>query len=238
MQCVILAGGLGMRLRPITETIPKALLPINGRPFADYQLAWLARQSITEVVYCIGYLGNMVADHVGNGSAFGLLVQYVDEGPTLKGTAGALRLALDAGVLADAFFVLYGDSFLPIAFPPVFERFRASGCPALMTVMRNGNRWDRSNVIYNPPAIELYDKKADDAVRARMMHIDYGLSVLARTLIAERVPPGTVSDLADLFRDLSGAGKLAGFEITERFYEVGSSAGIADFERYAQESGL
>lgn len=236
MQCVILAGGLGTRLWPTTKTIPKALIPINGRPFADYQLAWLARQKVTEVVYCIGFLGEQIRSHVGDGSAFGLRVNYVDEGENLKGTAGALRLAFDTGVLADVFFVLYGDSYLPVEFEPVMAAFAESGRPALMTVMRNRDRWDRSNVIFVPPTVVLYDKTSDEATRARMTYIDYGLSVVSRDLIGRSVDPSAKADLADIFKALSIAGELAGFEITQRFYEVGSQTGIADFTRLVAES--
>jgi NDP-sugar pyrophosphorylase family protein len=238
MQCVILAGGLGTRLRPVTDAIPKALVPVRGRPFADYQLAWLARQSVDDVVYCIGYRGGQIVSHVGDGKPWGLGVQYVDEGNELKGTAGALRLALDSGLLADAFFVLYGDSFLPIEFPPVFRAFTASARPALMTVMRNENRWGRSNVIFEAASIALYDKRADEATLRRMTHIDYGLSVLSRDLIATRVRRGQTADLADVFRDLSLVGELAGYEVTERFYEVGSPEGITDFDHYLEKSRL
>jgi MurNAc alpha-1-phosphate uridylyltransferase len=236
MQCVILAGGLGTRLWPVTKTIPKALIPINGRPFADYQLAWLARQQVTDVVYCVGFLGEQIRSHVASGSAFGLTVRYADEGSNRKGTAGALRLALDAGLLAEAFFVLYGDSFLPIEFAPVFAAFQASGRPALMTVMRNQDRWDRSNIIFTPPLVTLYDKGCDEATRARMAYIDYGLSVVSRDLIAKHVASGTTADLADVFRRLSIAGEIAGFETTQRFFEVGSQQGIADFGRYLTSS--
>jgi NDP-sugar pyrophosphorylase family protein len=225
MQSVILAGGLGTRLYPITHEIPKALVPIRGKPFAAYQLAWLARQGINEVVY-------------GNGSAWGLSVRYVDEGKDLKGTAGALRLALETAPLDDAFFVLYGDSFLPIDYPPVFAQYGRAGKPALMTVLRNENRWDRSNVIYAPPLVELYDKNCDEATRAMMTHIDYGLLVISRRLVAERIAPGATVDLADVLHRLSRQGNLAGFEVTQRFYEVGSMSGIDDFGRYVDQVGL
>jgi NDP-sugar pyrophosphorylase family protein len=238
MQCVILAGGLGTRLWPMTQTLAKCLIPINGRPFADYQLTWLSRQGITDVVYCIGYLGAQIRAAVGDGSRFGLTVRYADEGDDLKGTGGALRGALDAGLLADIFFVLYGDSFLPVQFGPILAAFHASGCRALMTVMRNENRWDTSNAIFAAPFVTLYDKECDDATRARMSYIDYGLSILRRDLIAEQIPAGAKVDLADLFKKLSLARELAGFEIADRFYEVGSQRGIAEFSRFAEYAGL
>jgi MurNAc alpha-1-phosphate uridylyltransferase len=238
MQCVILAGGLGTRLWPVTKTIPKSLIPIQGRPFADYQLAWLASQQVTEVVFCVGFLGKQIRSHIGAGAAFGLSVSYVDEGEDLKGTGGALRLAFDAELLDESFFVLYGDSFLPIEYAPVQAAYRKSGKPALMTVMQNKNRWDRSNAIFIPPNVTLYDKKCNDETRARMNYIDYGLSVLSRNLIAARVGQGAVVDLADLFKQLSVEGQLGGFEISQRFFEVGSEGGIADFASYVAKTGL
>jgi NDP-sugar pyrophosphorylase family protein len=238
MQCVILAGGLGKRLWPMTQALPKSLISINGRPFAEYQLTWLSRQNITDVIYCIGYLGAQIRTAVGDGSRFGVNVRYADEGDELKGTGGALRGAFDAGLLAETFFVLYGDSFLPVQFAPVLAAFHASGCRALMTVMRNENRWDRSNAVFAAPFVTVYDKQCDDATRAHMSYIDYGLSVLARGLIAEEIPAGARTDLADLFKRISLAGKLAGFEIADRFYEVGSQSGIAEFSRFAERAGL
>jgi len=238
MQCVILAGGLGTRLWPMTQALPKSLIPINGRPFADYQLTWLSRQNITNVIYCIGYLGGQIRSAIGDGSRFGVNVQYADEGDDLKGTGGALRGALDAGLLADIFFVLYGDSFLPVQFAPLLAAFHASGCQGLMTVIRNENRWDASNAVFAAPFVTLYDKKSDDATRTRMNYIDYGLSILARDLIAKQIQAGAKADLADLFNKMSIAGELAGFEITDRFYEVGSQSGIAEFSRFAERAGL
>ncbi len=238
MQCVILAGGLATRLRPVTETTPKLLVPIAGRPFADYQLQWLRRQGVTRIVYCIGYLGDRIRAAIGDGGRFGLEVRYCDEGESLMGTGGALRMALDAGLLAGVFLVLYGDSFLPIPYAPVVAAHRRSGRRALMTVMHNDDRWDRSNVVFEPPLVTLYDNGADEATRARMHHIDYGLSVFARDFVADEIPPGEVVDLAVPLKRASLAGELAGFEVTERFYEVGSTAGIADFTRYVAESGL
>jgi MurNAc alpha-1-phosphate uridylyltransferase len=234
LQCVILAGGLGTRMKPLTDTIPKALLPVAGRPFAHHQLDLLARQGVTDVVYSVGHRGDMVEDAVGDGSAFGLRVVYVHEGDRLRGTGGALRLCLDEGVLADRFLVLYGDSYLPIDLGPVIAAFDAQAQPALMTVLRNDNRWDRSNVVYEAGRVHLYDKAQVDL---RMHHIDYGLAVLTRMVIAG-LPPGEVSDLAHLYRDLSRAGQLGGHEVSQRFYEIGSPEGLKDLEaRLAGDAG-
>ncbi len=241
MQCVILAGGLATRMRPLTVERPKALLDVAGRPFIDHQLDWLARHSVTHVVLSIGYLGDMLRAHVGDGGRFGLCVTYVDEGTELRGTAGALRLALTEGVLDDAFLVTYGDSFLPIDFGDVWARFRRSGLPALMTVFHNEGRFDTSNVIFEPRGdfdplrdgrLVLYDKRRATRPPAEFTYIDYGLTALERRLVETDVPPMGKADLADLFHALSLRGQLMGLEVRDRFHEIGSPAGLEEIARW------
>jgi NDP-sugar pyrophosphorylase family protein len=231
-QCVVLAGGLGTRMRPITETIPKALIPVAGRPFVDWQLRLLSEQGVEEVVFCIGHLGEMLRDWVGEGARWGVTANWVDEGDRLRGTAGALRLALDRGALADDFFVLYGDSYLPIDMRAVRQAWQASGQPALMTVLRNEGRWDTSNAIFRNGLVALYDKRRPAASIAEMHWIDYGLSILNRDVIATHVPAAVEADLSDLMHELSRTGRLAGYEVFERFYEIGSQSGLRDLETY------
>jgi MurNAc alpha-1-phosphate uridylyltransferase len=232
LQCVVLAGGLGTRMRPVTEAVPKALVPVLGRPFADWQLELLAEQGVERVVFCIGYRGELLREHVRDGSRFGLAVSWSDEGGSLRGTAGAIRLALDSDMLDEAFLVLYGDSYLPISIAAVEDAWTSSRMPALMTVMRNDGRWDSSNCIYEDGRVVLYDKSRQASGQAGMRWIDYGLSVLSRSVVADRVPAGGVADLAQLQHDLSIAGRLAGAEVTERFYEAGSPSGMRDLEQY------
>lgn len=229
MQCVILAGGLATRMRPLTTQIPKALIPVEGKAFADHQLAWLASHGVDEVVLSIGYLGDMLRAHVGDGARYGLTVRYVDEGPELRGTAGALRLALDEGALAESFLLTYGDSFLPVDFAGVFAAFQAAATPGLMTVFRNEGRWDTSNVIFDGRMVTLYDKFRRARPPEDFTFIDYGLLGLTRQAIADAVPAGAKADLAGLLFDLSVRGQLAGMEVHERFYEIGSPAGLEDF---------
>ncbi len=231
-QCLILAGGLGTRMRPVTETIPKALIPVNGVPFVDHQLRWIAAHGVAEAVLSVGWLGGMLRDHVGDGAQFGLRVRWVDEGRDLRGTAGALRLALDEGVLEESFLVTYGDSYLPIDFGEVAAALARSGAPALMTVFRNDGRWDRSNCVVEGGRVHYDKRRRDPALAARMHHIDYGLSALRRDVVAERVPAGARADLADLFHALSVEGRLAAHEVHTRFFEIGSPEGLQDLERH------
>jgi NDP-sugar pyrophosphorylase family protein len=234
MQCVVLAGGLGTRMRPLTEQIPKALIEVGGEPFVDHQLRWLAAHGVSEVVLSVGYLGEMIESHVGSGTRFGVPVRYVHEGRELRGTGGALRLAHDRGVLAAQFLVTYGDSYLPVDFGAVARAFERCGRPALMTVFQNGGRWDTSNVVFDAAAgaVTLYDKSRTLRPVQDFQYIDYGLSALDRTTIEREIAPDTKHDLATLFHGLSLRGDLAGFEIAQRFYEIGSPDGLADLEAH------
>jgi NDP-sugar pyrophosphorylase family protein len=229
MQCIILAGGLGTRMRPLTDTCPKTLLPVCGRPFACHQLRWLAAQGIDDVIYSIGYQGEMIRRYWDSEPKPVRSIRYVDEGEQLRGTGGALRLAHQQGVLDESFLVIYGDSFLPIEFAPVWQSFHASGMPALMTVLRNQGRWDRSNVVYENGNLILYDKRTNP----RMQHIDYGLCAFRRELF-DQMPE--VFDLAMLLHQLTSEGQLAGFEVQQRFYEIGSPVGLHDLEEYLLKS--
>jgi MurNAc alpha-1-phosphate uridylyltransferase len=217
-------------MRPLTESIPKALVPVLGRPFVDWQLELLTAQGVDRVTYCVGYRSAPLRAHVGDGSRYGVSVTWVDEGEQLRGTAGALRLAHEEDALEDAFFVLYGDSYLPLDMAAVEAAWRKSGLPALMTVLRNDDRWDASNTIYADETVVLYDKSRPEQQRSAMRWIDYGLSIVTDELVAAKIPTATRADLADLMRDLSVTGSLAGFEVRERFFEVGSPAGLRDLE--------
>ena len=226
----MLAGGLGTRMAGVATGLPKALVPVLGEPFAAHQLRLLASQGVGDVVYVVGHRGAQLREVVGDGTAFGLRVSYVDEGDELHGTGGALRVALDAGALPTVFGVLYGDSYLPFDLGPVWAAFDAAARPALMTVHRNEDRWDRSNAVLEGGLVVLYDKRPE-ARDERMAWIDYGFSVLRREVVDE-IPAGAVVDLAEIYRELSARGDLAGYEVAERFYEAGSPEGLADLERH------
>lgn len=240
MQCVILAGGLATRMRPITETIPKSLINIEGKPFIHYQLAWLSAHGVTDVVLSIGYRGELIREYVGNGKNWNLSVVYVDEGQNLRGTAGALRLAMEQNVLAEEFLVTYGDSFLPIDFSEVWQSFMSGFRPALMTVYKNLGQWDTSNVLFENGQVLLYDKfRRHPDQNSKLQYIDYGLSAFKRSVIEFGVPEvfnQTKCDLAEVFYSLSQGGELSGFEASNRFYEIGSPQGLEDFAHFIAQS--
>ena len=229
LSVAILAGGLATRLRPATEKIPKSLIEINGEPFLAHQLRLLHSRGVRRAVLCVGYLGEMVRDYAGKGERFGMELEYSFDGAALRGTGGAIHQALP--LLGESFFVLYGDSYLPCDYARAQQAFEDSGKAALMTVYRNFGRWDSSNVEFTEEQGEArilaYNKRARTN---RMQHIDYGLGAFSRRAF-EGVEPGSVCDLAGIYQKLLAAGDLAGLEVAERFYEVGSREGIEDLSR-------
>jgi len=231
LPCVVLAGGLGTRLRPRTQSVPKVLIPINGRPFAELQIELLRRQGVRQLIYSIGFLGSLVRSTLGDGSRWGMTIEYVDEEDDLRGSGGALRFALGQGKLSEAFFVINGDSYLRLDLADVEAAWRTSGLPALMTVFRNTGRWDRSNVRLHDGRV-FYDKHAEGSAAVGLDWIDYGLSILRRETISNWHPDRDRGDLADLMHELSAAGQVAGYLASQRFYEIGSLEGIRNLERH------
>jgi NDP-sugar pyrophosphorylase family protein len=226
LPIAILCGGLATRLRPVTETVPKSLISIHGEPFIHYQLRYLYDQGIRDVVLCVGYLGHMIEGFVGDGKAFGLNVKYSYDGDKLLGTGGAINKALT--YLGEDFFVMYGDSYLPINFNQVETAYFESKKVALMTILENSGKWDKSNVIYQNGEILEYNKRSNNSA---MHYIDYGLSILSSSII-KVYNINDHFDLSDLYHELSIMKKMAGFIVSERFYEIGSFDGISDLEKY------
>jgi NDP-sugar pyrophosphorylase family protein len=227
----ILAGGLATRLRPITEKIPKSLVPVAGRPFLEHQLELLHARGLRRAVLCVGYLGEMIQRDFGS-EKFGVKLDYSFDGPKLLGTGGAIKRALP--LLGGEFFVLYGDSYLPVDYAPIADFFHKSGKPGLMTVYRNEGKFDTSNVVFADGDIKIYDKKS---WLPEMRHIDYGLS-LFKASVFDAYAGDQAFDLAEVMGKLVMEQRLAGFEVSERFYEIGSPTGLAELEIYLKKGIL
>jgi NDP-sugar pyrophosphorylase family protein len=221
----ILAGGLGTRLAVADR--PKALVEIAGRPFLHHQLRLLARNGASRVVLCVGYRGDQIRESVGDGSQFGLDVEYSEDGPELIGTAGAVRRALP--LLGPRFHLLYGDTILRIDYAAVERAAAEADLPALMTVLRNRGQWDASNADYLGGRVVRYAKGSSDD---GLTWIDYGLSVLTPAAMGHAEVDA--ADLAPVFAHLAADGLLAGFEATERFYEIGTPAGLAETAEFLE----
>ncbi len=222
----ILAGGLAKRLRPITETIPKALVTVAGLPFIAHQLQLLHSAGLRRIIICAGYLGEMIEAEIGDGASFDLRIEYSFDGPRLLGTGGPLKRAL--ALLGRRFFVLYGDSYLPIDYRKAALAFTIGDKAGLMTVYRNDGRWDASNVRFELGQILRYDKKQRTV---EMHHIDYGLGILRAEALASW-PDNEPFDLADVYRRLLSENQLSGHEVIERFYEIGSLEGLEELDAF------
>ncbi|HEX7517113.1 MAG TPA: nucleotidyltransferase family protein [Chthoniobacterales bacterium] len=222
----ILAGGVAKRLRPITGTIPKALVTIAGVPFIAHQLRLLHSAGLRRIIICAGYLGEMIEAEIGDGARFDLRIEYSFDGPHLLGTGGALKRALP--LLGRRFFVLYGDSYLPIDYRKAALAFATGDKAGLMTIYRNEGRWDASNVRFEAGQILRYDKKQRTP---KMHHIDYGLGILRAESLASW-PDNEPFDLAEVYRHLLSENQLSGYEVTERFYEIGSPEGLAELDAF------
>lgn len=223
----LLAGGLATRLGAAAERVPKSLMLVAGEPFVAHQLRLLASQGIADVVLCCGHLGSMIADFVGDGTRFGCHVRYSHDGAHAKGTGGAILNALP--LLGERFWVMYGDSYLTASFSAALAAFQASEKDALMTVFCNENRWDASNVEFAEGRIVRYAKQPQPS--PAMRHIDYGLGVYASRAFCG-LREGSAFDLSALQGSLIARGAMAGFEVRERFYEIGSPAGLAETDAF------
>jgi NDP-sugar pyrophosphorylase family protein len=222
LPVALLAGGLATRLRPITAKIPKLLVEVAGEPFFSHQLKLLKAAGLTRIVLCVGYLGEQIVDLYKDGSAYGVDIKYSFDGAKLLGTAGALIQAMP--LLGDSFYVLYGDSYLPIDYRKIGDHFLASGKKGLMTVFENKGLYDSSNVWFQNGEIKVYDKKFK---LPEMKHIDYGLGLFKASAF-EGYSKTEVVDLAEVQKSLVSQKELCGYEMRERFYEIGSPEGLAE----------
>lgn len=228
LPVAILAGGMATRLGDLAQNTPKALIDVAGRPFIAHQLDLLRAHGLTDIVLCTGHLGAQLEEAVGDGSRYGVHVRYSPDGPRPLGTGGALRQALP--LLGEAFLTMYGDSYLECDYGAVERAFLASGRPALLTVIRNDDQWDRSNVLCVDGRIVRYSKQQRTA---DMRHIDYGLAAMRAGVLRLYPDEGTL-DLARVYEDLAARDELAAFEVSGRFYEIGTPSGLAETRQHLE----
>ncbi len=229
VQVAVLMGGLGTRLKNFTKECPKSLVKVGDRPFFDYQLDLLIAWGFSRFVFLIGYKADMIEEYYGDGSSRGISISYSYDGEKLLGTGGAVRSALH--LLDDDFLLIYGDSFMDIDYAEMlyrYERGKAAGARALMTVLRNNNRFDKSNVVMDGGRLVLYDKHNPSA---DMNYIDYGACMYERSLF-EDYGENEAFDIATIQHELSVKGEMVAQIVTKRFYEIGSPASLEEFSGY------
>ncbi len=202
------------------------MIEVAGKPFIEWQLDYLKNQGIQRVVLCLGHLGEQIQAYLGTGEQYGLELLFSFDGSSMLGTGGALRRALP--LLGDVFFVLYGDSYLPISFRELDDVFFHQKQPALMTVFKNTNQRDASNVWFENGILLEYNKHVP---RPEMNYIDYGLSIISTPMLSD-YPTGEPFDLADFYHTCSLQGSLLGYEVFSRFYEIGTPQGWQETTLY------
>lgn len=228
-QAVILAGGLGTRLRPITEKIPKPLVEIAGKPFLHWQLAEVALQGITDVVLLVAYLGEQIEDTFGKGEKLGLNIRYVYEKEPM-GTGGALKNAFP--MLNDEFILLNGDSFLSAPLLEMLEKLRKSDNEVLVSV------YDNEEPVPVPMNLELsgdlivkYEKGG--GIAAGCTHVDAGVYAIRKKVLLRT--NREKFQLEELWPDLIGESKLVAFQVDERFYDIGTPERVKEFEEIVSD---
>lgn len=223
---VLLAGGLATRLYPVTHNISKSMIEVARKPFIAHQLELLKKKGIEKIIICAGKLGEQIEEFVVDGNRFGIEVKYSFDGKKLLGTGGAIKKALN--MIENEFFVMYGDSYLDIDFKAINKYFNSFGKLGLMTVLKNDNLWDKSNVVFSNNKLIKYDKKEHIP---EMNYIDFGLGILKKESF-DLFKDKDVFDLAELYMKLLEKDELIGYEVFNRFYEIGSFKGIEETEKY------
>ncbi len=229
MQAVILAGGLGTRFRPLTLKTPKPMIHVMGRPYLEYQLQYLKNYNITDILLCVGYLGEKIQNHFGNGQSMDLSITYSHEEKPL-GTGGALKNAMNQ--LHDSFFLIYGDSYLPINYLSIEKHFLEIDKTVLMVLYDNQEDTTvPNNVCLNEyGAVAQYKKDSSDRM---LKYVDAGVLVLKKEILDIVPSDREVSLEKDIFPDLIARQQCAGFVTRERFYDIGTPERLKAFQDYA-----
>lgn len=226
----VLAGGRGTRLGSLVDETPKPLLEVAGQPFLCHQLRLLSAHGMKRAVIAVGYLGHLIEERIGR-RAYGIDIVYSHDVHDQEGTLGALRTA--TALLPHRFLVLYGDTYLRLDYQAAVDQWVKSECVGLMTVLRNDGRWGESNATYSAGRVTAYSKRAPEP---GMAWIDYGLGGLQVTALD--LVDQSERDLSVLQSHLAAQGQLCGFEVSQRFYEIGTPAALAETERFLRHAEL
>lgn len=229
MQAVILAGGLGKRLRTVTGMVPKVMVPVNGRPFIAYLLELLSSNGIGEVVMCTGYQGEQVKEYLGEGRSFGVNIVYSEEKESLLGTGGAVKQA--QALLHERFFIINGDTYLPVDYSEVEGSFIGKGKGALMVVYDSeGDNRVKCNVeLGGHSMVAGYDK---EGFTPGLKYVDAGVMALRREALDLIEGGCPVSLEKELYPLLIGKGELAAYITGVKFYDIGTPEQVKVFEEY------
>lgn len=232
LPVMILAGGRAKRLGKSAKETPKVMIDVAGEPFISHQLKLLKRSGFDRAIILTGHLGDQIKEFVGDGSSFELAIEYSDDGSKSLGTGGAIQKSLSK--VDDEFAIIYGDSYLDTRFEPILYRFRKSGKHGLMTILKNCNHWHPSNVCFHQHLVESYDKESPSA---DMEYIDFGFSILKKSAF-DSFKKKKSFDLGEVFKELIEAKQLVGYEVSQRFYDIGTPEGLIEARAYLSRDKL
>lgn len=229
-QAVILAGGQGTRLRPLTDHTPKPMIEFDGRPFVEFIVEQLKDQGFTRILFLLGYLADKVVDHFGDGSRFGIAIEY-SVSPVENDTGARLRLVRDR--LEPCFLLLYCDNYWPMPFARMWAQYREKGVLAQVAVYGNKDGYTRSNLRVNRDSglIEVYDKSRS---APDLAGVDIGFLLLRREVMDLIPAEGNPSFETSVYPTLVERRQLAAFETDHRYYSVGSHERLPLTRRFLQ----
>lgn len=230
-----MAGGLGKRLRPLTEKTPKPMVPVFGKPYLEYQLIWLKSQGIERILILTGYLGKKISLHFGDGSSLGVQIDYSQE-PEALGTGGALKFAEKK--LDSLFFLIYGDSFLPVDYQDLKNYFFYAGRKIVVVVYDNQNH-DTSvanNIsLGENRLIQKYKKNSKDE---DLSFVEAGVLVLKKEILSLTHQNRKFSLEEELFPILIREKEMCGYISQKPFYDIGTAQRLVRFESFVRSESF
>lgn len=224
MQAVILVGGLGTRLRPLTLTTPKPLIPIHGKPFVAYLVELLKKNGVTEALFLTGYLGEQFPLVFGDGSAYGMRIRY-NHTAVEDDTGARLRAALP--LLEKEFLLLYGDNYWPLDYVKLKELHDTKRVKATVTVFERDNTSGRNNIRVSDGLVRVYDKSR---TALHLNGVDIGFFILSRDVLT-LMPEGNVNFEATVLPQLVEKQELAGFLTKEPYVSLTSIDRLPSVEK-------
>ncbi len=224
----LLAGGAGTRIASMYAGTPKCLIDIHGKPFLSYVLENIKRFGFNRVVILAGHLSQPIIDYAGDGASFGLNIQYSLDGAQLLGTGGAIRKALPFA--EDDFVVSYADSYLDYDWSPIVDHYFRSGSQSLVSIYKNDDATDKSNIIFKDGKIVSYCKKNQTPDHN---YIDWGVSVFSKKTFTQC--PENSWDLSNYLLDRIAQNALDGFAVPQKYFEIGTPHALEAFRRHMKD---
>ncbi|MFH1591690.1 MAG: sugar phosphate nucleotidyltransferase [archaeon] len=226
-RAVILAGGKGTRLRPITYEIPKALIPVHGKTLTEHLFDLLRRHGVTEIMMAVGHMASKIKDHFGDGKPYGISLTYVEEKEPM-GTAGPLRMAKE--FLKEPFIASNGDELKDIDIEQMYKLHREKGalCTIALTTVEDPSQYGVAR-LSGSKILEFVEKPKKEDAPSNL--INSGFYIIEPEVV-EIIPEGFSMLEQDVFPKLAQLGRLYGFPFSGQWFDTGN---IQRYERAIKE---